>query len=253
MPVPSSYNDITQDSNLRDFVGWVWYDRQTWVPRGWLDGKTTIMLRLESAHYNSLVVSQSPGSPSPPTPSFAFCDFTLLSAPLSPFSHLPLALHSPLPSPPFLPVSPTTPPSSSFPFLSLLRGNQGAGVKVVISHVYSGWMAYWWPTIVEDTCPSRERWQTKWGEILPTPSLWLSTIPSLPTPSHQVARQLVCNVYYIGCMVLGVRQTVSQVNKLLCRPPPSEWSILVCSLFSHALLKRVEKECTHAWLESAVP
>ena len=24
MPVPSSYNDITQDKLLRDFIGWVW-------------------------------------------------------------------------------------------------------------------------------------------------------------------------------------------------------------------------------------
>ena len=25
MPVPASYNDITQDRELRDFVGWAWY------------------------------------------------------------------------------------------------------------------------------------------------------------------------------------------------------------------------------------
>ena len=25
MPVPSSFNDITQDSNIRDYVGWYWY------------------------------------------------------------------------------------------------------------------------------------------------------------------------------------------------------------------------------------
>ena len=24
MPVPASYNDITQDSKIRDFVGWAW-------------------------------------------------------------------------------------------------------------------------------------------------------------------------------------------------------------------------------------
>ena len=24
MPVPSSYNDITQDKSLRDFMGWTW-------------------------------------------------------------------------------------------------------------------------------------------------------------------------------------------------------------------------------------
>ena len=57
MPVPSSFNDITQDPSLRDYVGWVWYDRQVWVPSSWLDGKTRIMLRFESAHYYAMVVS----------------------------------------------------------------------------------------------------------------------------------------------------------------------------------------------------
>ncbi len=57
MPVPASFNDITQDSTLRDFVGWVWYDRQVWVPASWQDGKTRIMLRFDSVYYNALVVS----------------------------------------------------------------------------------------------------------------------------------------------------------------------------------------------------
>ena len=56
MPVPSSFNDITQNVSLRDFIGWVWYDREFWVPKSWLDGKTRVMLRFESAHYNSVVV-----------------------------------------------------------------------------------------------------------------------------------------------------------------------------------------------------
>ncbi len=59
MPVPSSYNDITEDARLKRFVGWVWYERQAWVPKAWLDGKKTIMLRVESAHYKSKVVSNS--------------------------------------------------------------------------------------------------------------------------------------------------------------------------------------------------
>ncbi len=57
MPVPSSFNDITQSDELRDFVGWVWYDKHVWVPKAWQDGKTKIMLRVGSAHYNSIVVS----------------------------------------------------------------------------------------------------------------------------------------------------------------------------------------------------
>ena len=37
MPVPSSYNDITTDQELRDHVGWVWYERKFAVPRLWKD------------------------------------------------------------------------------------------------------------------------------------------------------------------------------------------------------------------------
>ena len=57
MPVPASYNDITQDTRLRDFVGWVWYDREFWLPSSWQSGRTRIMLRFESAHYNTIAVS----------------------------------------------------------------------------------------------------------------------------------------------------------------------------------------------------
>ena len=55
MPVPSSFNDITQDSKLRDFVGWVWYERNFWVPNVWLDSKQRMFLLFESAHYNTVV------------------------------------------------------------------------------------------------------------------------------------------------------------------------------------------------------
>jgi len=57
MPVPSSFNDITQNSSLRDFVGWVWYDRQVWIPDSWMaKGTKTIKLRFGSVHYNTIVV-----------------------------------------------------------------------------------------------------------------------------------------------------------------------------------------------------
>ena len=55
MPVPSSYNDITQDTNLRDFVGWAWYERNFWVPNFWLESKQRIFLLFESVHYNTVV------------------------------------------------------------------------------------------------------------------------------------------------------------------------------------------------------
>ena len=32
MPVPASYNDVTQDINIRDFIGDVWYQKEFFVP-----------------------------------------------------------------------------------------------------------------------------------------------------------------------------------------------------------------------------
>ncbi|XP_056911186.1 beta-glucuronidase [Takifugu flavidus] len=56
MPVPASYNDITQDSSLRDFIGWVWYEREVLVPARWVAGDgTRLVLRVGSAHYRSVV------------------------------------------------------------------------------------------------------------------------------------------------------------------------------------------------------
>ena len=57
MPVPASYNDITQDPKLRDFIGWVWYDREVVVPSRWVaDKNIRVVLRVGSAHYSSVVV-----------------------------------------------------------------------------------------------------------------------------------------------------------------------------------------------------
>ncbi|XP_068600766.1 beta-glucuronidase [Brachionichthys hirsutus] len=56
MPVPASYNDVTQDPTLRDFVGWVWYEREVLVPARWITGGgTRVVLRVGSAHYYSIV------------------------------------------------------------------------------------------------------------------------------------------------------------------------------------------------------
>ncbi|KAG9339764.1 hypothetical protein JZ751_022430 [Albula glossodonta] len=56
MPVPASFNDITQEPRLRDFIGWVWYEREVVVPQRWLsDGSVRIVLRVGSAHYYSVV------------------------------------------------------------------------------------------------------------------------------------------------------------------------------------------------------
>ncbi|XP_045896576.1 beta-glucuronidase isoform X1 [Micropterus dolomieu] len=56
MPVPASYNDITQDPTLRDFIGWVWYEREVVVPVRWVaDEGKRVVLRVGSAHYYSVV------------------------------------------------------------------------------------------------------------------------------------------------------------------------------------------------------
>jgi len=54
MPVPSSFNDITTDTSLQNFVGWVWYDRMFYVADEWKN--KCIVLRIDSAHYNAIVV-----------------------------------------------------------------------------------------------------------------------------------------------------------------------------------------------------
>lgn len=55
MPVPSSYNDITEDRKLRDFIGWVWYEKEVYVPRSWETNTTRVVLRFDSASYNTIV------------------------------------------------------------------------------------------------------------------------------------------------------------------------------------------------------
>ncbi|KAM4794632.1 beta-glucuronidase [Rhinophrynus dorsalis] len=57
MPVPASYNDITQDITLRDFIGWVWYEKEIWLPSRWIEDQSSprVVLRVGSAHYFSIV------------------------------------------------------------------------------------------------------------------------------------------------------------------------------------------------------
>lgn len=57
MPVPSSYNDITEDDKIRDHVGTVWYEKKFFVPKSWaLDQR--VWIRFGSVHYEAYVVSQ---------------------------------------------------------------------------------------------------------------------------------------------------------------------------------------------------
>ena len=54
MPVPSSYNDITTDAAVRDFVGWAWYETLFFASSDWQD--KVLSLRFGSAHYYAIVV-----------------------------------------------------------------------------------------------------------------------------------------------------------------------------------------------------
>ncbi|MGC7101039.1 beta-glucuronidase [Amycolatopsis lurida] len=45
--VPSSYNDLFVDPEIRDHVGWVWYQRTVRVPRGWAGDR--ILVRVDAA------------------------------------------------------------------------------------------------------------------------------------------------------------------------------------------------------------
>ncbi|XP_040568664.1 beta-glucuronidase [Lepeophtheirus salmonis] len=55
MPVPSSYNDITQDKSLRDHVGWVWYQRKFFTLWAKETSWRRIFIRFDSAHYATKV------------------------------------------------------------------------------------------------------------------------------------------------------------------------------------------------------
>ncbi|CAG7822813.1 unnamed protein product, partial [Allacma fusca] len=53
MPVPSSYNDVTQSKEYRDHVGWAWYDRTFRIPQQWKDKR--VFVRFGAANYHSIV------------------------------------------------------------------------------------------------------------------------------------------------------------------------------------------------------
>ena len=51
--VPASYNDLFTDAEIRDHVGWVYYQREVRVPRGWSDER--ILLRFDAATHAARV------------------------------------------------------------------------------------------------------------------------------------------------------------------------------------------------------
>lgn len=51
--VPSSFNDLFTDSDIREHSGWVWYQRKVRVPRGWAGDQ--ILVRVDSATHEGIV------------------------------------------------------------------------------------------------------------------------------------------------------------------------------------------------------
>lgn len=54
MPVPCSFNDITQNKTIRDYLGWAWYGTSFHVPQRWSMGQR-VVLWFGSAHYIAYV------------------------------------------------------------------------------------------------------------------------------------------------------------------------------------------------------
>ncbi|KHJ83951.1 glycosyl hydrolase family 2, sugar binding domain protein [Oesophagostomum dentatum] len=53
MPVPAAYNDMSADAELRDHIGWVWY--QTSVTVQYRDMGQKFVLRFGSVNYYAIV------------------------------------------------------------------------------------------------------------------------------------------------------------------------------------------------------
>ncbi|KAL3254269.1 hypothetical protein ABHI18_009031 [Aspergillus niger] len=60
IPVPASYNDVFVDQHIHDHVGWVYYQRQVMVPRGW--DHERIILRVDAAtHIGRVYINNTLG------------------------------------------------------------------------------------------------------------------------------------------------------------------------------------------------
>lgn len=53
MPVPASYNDLVESEQVRDHVGWVWYERSFFVPKAFANER--MVLRFGSATHEAKV------------------------------------------------------------------------------------------------------------------------------------------------------------------------------------------------------
>jgi beta-glucuronidase len=56
-PVPASYNDIFTDQTIHDHVGWVIYQREVVVPRGWVAGERYLIRADAATHKGRIYVN----------------------------------------------------------------------------------------------------------------------------------------------------------------------------------------------------
>ena len=52
-PVPASYNEVFTDTNIREHVGWVWYQKTVRVPKGWNNDQ--VLVRIDAATHSGVV------------------------------------------------------------------------------------------------------------------------------------------------------------------------------------------------------
>lgn len=53
MAVPASYNDVVTEAEIRDHIGWVWYETESILPASWR--KKRVVLRIGSATHHGVV------------------------------------------------------------------------------------------------------------------------------------------------------------------------------------------------------
>lgn len=56
MPVPSSYNDITQDERIRDYIGKVYYKRKFYIPNSWRGNNIFVRVGA-AAHFSEVFIN----------------------------------------------------------------------------------------------------------------------------------------------------------------------------------------------------
>lgn len=60
MPVPSSYNDVTQNASIRNYLGWVWYATKSII----MPGVRSLSAQVLAGHVCPCIMGKPAGIPS---------------------------------------------------------------------------------------------------------------------------------------------------------------------------------------------